>query len=171
MAQKEPLLVTLSEEDETRLRDLWKELQRAGRRGTALFVGPRLTFNTWLVRCGVERAMQLAQELAAADVAPTSGTVGMTMTKPQSPTTKRAKTAQTPEPRGRGRPPNPPDAPKTKSSTFKLPVGMTDRIKRAVDVMRPIDPAAPRNMTDFVIAAIEEKLDKVPARPARKTSK
>lgn len=85
MAQKEPLLVTLSEEDEQLLRALWQELQRPRHRGTPVFVGPRLTFNTWLVRCGVERARQIAEALAKVAAAPMSGTLAMEMPTMKTP--------------------------------------------------------------------------------------
>lgn len=67
-----------------------------------------------------------------------------------------------PLPPKRGRPPKP--AEDTESASFRLPIGMKDQIRLAMAKMRVSGQDAPRDMTAFVVAAIEEKIARVSAR-------
>lgn len=72
------------------------------------------------------------------------------------------KKVEIPPPPKRGRPPRMSDD--TESASFRLPIGMKDQIRLAMAKMRVSGQDAPRDMTAFVVAAIEEKIARISAR-------
>lgn len=59
----ERLQVVIPDEDYARLLALWEDLRSPQRRGQPEYIGQRLTFNQWLVRCAIERAQQVMEEI------------------------------------------------------------------------------------------------------------
>lgn len=158
-SRKPRIWLTVSEEERVDLFLLWKELRQPWRRRQPEYIGQKLTFNAWLSRLTQERAAHLRADLGAS-----SGTVQRPM---------KTKSPETTESKKRGRRPNPLDAPKAEPVSFRFPPGTKDRIQHAVDRLRVLGGAGPKDMTSFVLEAINEKIEKVPSliRAPRKTSR
>lgn len=161
-----------SEEELRHLLAIWKELRNPGRRREPGYIGQKLTFNRWLATLTKDGADRARGNLAVGALAPTSGTVEGSMTKPKPPTKQRAKTAQTPEvtaePKKRGRKPKGP----TERTTMNLPLGLKDRVWKAIKTMTKMDEDPPVDLTAFAVAAMSEKIDSIMLRyAARKSSK
>lgn len=163
-----------SEEQLRRLLAIWQELRNPGRRRQPGYIGQRLTFNRWLASMTVDGAERALAALAAAEGAPTSGTVERPMKTPtktpqKAKSTKTAKAAKPPPARARpGR--------KSKGArartTMNLPLGLKDRVKKACGLMAAMNEEAPPDLTAFAVAAMEEKISAVQSRYfARKTPK
>ena len=64
MPTDKPRKAIVFEEDELfRLGKLYAELQSPGRKGTDLYVSPKVKFNQFVNRCTMERAEQIEKEL------------------------------------------------------------------------------------------------------------
>lgn len=104
MVRREEISVSLDPDDLARLRAVWEELRRAGRKGRPEYIGQRLTFNSWLARLAAEAGTRAGAALAAAAEAAIGGTIGDEMTRTSA--APRGQTAKTTAPpRRRGRPP------------------------------------------------------------------
>lgn len=75
-----------------------------------------------------------------------------------------AKTPKTRASRPRGRPPAPADVPPAERTTFNLPAGTRERVKRAQALLTVLGEKSPPDLTSFVVEAVDRLVRDIEAR-------